>query len=81
LFGQRITGRSIELVADQRIVQAWRPADWSAGVYSLVKFALVSQGSQTNVVLDHTGFPDGTFEHLNAGWKLRYWDPLQKYVI
>jgi activator of HSP90 ATPase len=79
MFGNRILGRNIELVPDLRIVQAWRPADWSPGVYSLVKFEFVRHGSQTNVVLDHTGFPDGTFEHLNAGWKLRYWDPLQKY--
>ena len=79
MFGNRIVGRSIELVPDQRIVQAWRPADWAAGVYSLVKFEFVRQGTQTTVVLDHAGFPDGTFEHLNAGWKLRYWDPLRKY--
>ena len=79
MFDQRIVGRTIELVPDQRIVQAWRPADWSPGVYSLAKFEFVQQGSGTNVVLDHSGFPDGTFEHLNVGWKLKYWDPLQKY--
>jgi activator of HSP90 ATPase len=79
MFGRLIVGRNIELVTSQRIVQAWRPADWDPGVYSIVKFRLIQQGSQTKVVLDHTGFPDGTFEHLSAGWKSRYWDPLKKY--
>ena len=36
LFGGRIEGRNIELLPNQRIVQAWRPADWPAGVYSIV---------------------------------------------
>jgi activator of HSP90 ATPase len=38
LFGGRIEGRNIELAPNQRIVQAWRPADWPPGVYSIVKF-------------------------------------------
>jgi activator of HSP90 ATPase len=80
LFGGLIGGRNIELVSNERIVQAWRPTDWSPGVYSLVKFELLKRGSQTQVVLDHTGFPEGGFEHLNSGWKVHYWDPLGKYL-
>jgi hypothetical protein len=40
LFGGHITGRHIELVPDQRIVQAWRVVDWIPVVYSIVKFEL-----------------------------------------
>jgi activator of HSP90 ATPase len=80
MFGGMIVGRNIELVPNVRIVQAWRPADWAAGLYSVVKFELLKRGSQTQVVLDHTGFPEGGFEHLNAGWKNHYWDPLAKYL-
>ena len=32
LFGGHIIGRHIELVPNQRIVQAWRVADWEPGV-------------------------------------------------
>ena len=32
LFGGRIEGRNVELSPNQRIVQAWRPASWPAGV-------------------------------------------------
>jgi activator of HSP90 ATPase len=80
LFGGIIGGRNIELVADQRIVQAWRPAYWEPGVYSLVKFELKAQASQTQVILDHTGFPEGNFASLGSGWKEHYWEPLAKYL-
>jgi activator of HSP90 ATPase len=81
LFGNLVVGRNIELIPNERIVQAWRPSDWTPGVYSLVKFELLERGSQTQVVLDHTGFPEGGFEHLNSGWKVHYWDPLTKYLV
>jgi activator of HSP90 ATPase len=80
MFGGKIVGRNIELVPDQRIVQAWRPAYWEPGIYTLVKFELKEQGSQTKVILDHTGFPEGNFGHLNEGWKMHYWERLAKYL-
>jgi len=80
LFGGLILGRNVELVTNQRIVQAWRPASWNPGVYSMVKFELSSGVNVTHIVLDHTGFPEGDFRHLNPGWYERYWGPLQKYL-
>jgi hypothetical protein len=41
---------------------------------------LKPQGSNALVILDHTGFPEGEFDHLDPGWKLRYWDPLKKFL-
>ncbi len=49
LFGGHIVGRHIELVPNERIVQAWRVATWDPGVYSIAKFALVEQGSGTKL--------------------------------
>jgi activator of HSP90 ATPase len=79
LFGGHIVGRHLELVPDQRIVQAWRVVDWSPGIYSIVKFELAEQGSSTKIVFDHTGFPQGNGEHLAAGWAINYWEPMRKY--
>jgi len=79
-FGGLIVGRNIELVPNQRIVQAWRPGNWDPGTYSLVRFELKAQGPQTTVVLDHTGFPEGSFRHLDSGWYERYWEPLKKFL-
>jgi activator of HSP90 ATPase len=80
LFGGHIAGRHIDLVPDQRIVQAWRVADWGPGVYSIAKFELAEQGTGTKIVFDHTGFPSGQGEHLAAGWKANYWEPLGKFL-
>ena len=80
LFGSYISGRQIELVPDERIVQAWRVAAWSPGVYSIAKFELADDGHGSRIVFDHTGFPKGQGEHLAAGWKANYWEPLEKFL-
>lgn len=80
LFGGYITGRHVELVPNQRIVQAWRTGGWAAGVYSIAKFEFVEQGSGTRIIFDHTGFPQGAAEVLASGWKAHYWEPLEKLL-
>ncbi|MFZ0761768.1 MAG: SRPBCC domain-containing protein [Candidatus Sulfotelmatobacter sp.] len=80
LFGGYITGRHVELVPNQRIVQAWRAGRWPPGIYSIAKFDLVGQGSGTKIVFDHTGFPRGEAEGLASGWKAHYWEPMQKLL-
>ena len=80
LFGGYITGRHIELVPNERIVQAWRAGSWAPGTYSIAKFELVEQGSGTKIVFDHAGFPKGAAEHLAAGWKAHYWEPIEKLL-
>jgi uncharacterized protein YndB with AHSA1/START domain len=80
LFGGYITGRHVELVPNQRIVQAWRTGGWDPGVYSIVKFELFEQGSGTKIAFDQAGFPKGAAEDLAAGWKAHYWEPLEKLL-
>jgi len=80
LFAAHIIGRHIELVPNQRIVQAWRPVDWAPGVYSIAKFELVERAGKTAIIFDHTGFPNGQGEHLAQGWYANYWEPLKKYL-
>ena len=79
-FGGHIVGRHVELVPNERIVQAWRVVTWDPGVYSIAKFELKEQGSKTRLMFDHTGFPHGKAEHLADGWKQNYWEPLRKYL-
>jgi activator of HSP90 ATPase len=79
-FGGLIVGRHIELVPNERIVQAWRPAYWKPGVYSIVKFELTDSGSETKLALDHAGFPVGDGKSLLEGWNKNYWEPLARYL-
>ena len=80
LFGGYITGRQVELVPGERIVQAWRTGGWAPGVYSIARFELVEQGSGTKIVFDHTGFPNGEAKVLASGWKAHYWEPIDKLL-
>jgi activator of HSP90 ATPase len=80
MFGGEITGRHVELVPGERIVQAWRSESWKHGIYSIARFELTEQGSGTKLVLDHAGFPKGDADSLAAGWKSHYWGPLSKYL-
>ena len=75
-FGGHITGRHVELVPNQRVVQAWRPKTWPAGLYSIARFELIADGKGTKLVFDHDGFPDDMKEHLASGWRSNYWDKL-----
>jgi activator of HSP90 ATPase len=80
VFDGHIIGRTVELVPNQRIVQAWRVVDWPAGVYSIVRFEFKQQSAGTLLVFDHIGFPQGLKEHLTNGWQQHYWDALTKFL-
>jgi activator of HSP90 ATPase len=80
IFGGYVTGRQIELMPNERIVQVWRAGNWDPSFYSIARFQLAEQGSGTKIIFDHTGFPKGTAEHLAAGWKSNYWEPLAKVL-
>lgn len=56
IFKGHIVGRHIELVPNERIVQAWRVVTWEPGIFSIARFVLVDQGSGTKIIFDHTGF-------------------------
>jgi activator of HSP90 ATPase len=81
IFGGHIFGRHLELLAGERIVQAWRVVDWNPGVYSIAKFQFTEHPFGTKIVFDHTGFPAGLGQHLAAGWKANYWEPLEKFLV
>jgi activator of HSP90 ATPase len=80
LFGGYVTGRHIELLPDERIVQAWRAGSWEPGIYSIAAFELTERDSGTKIIFDHKGFPKGLGEHLAEGWRINYWEPLEKFL-
>lgn len=80
LFDAHIVGRNVELVPNQRVVQASRTTDWTEGAYSIAKFELAAKGSGTHLVFDHVGFPIGLRDHLAEGWEGHYWELLKKYL-
>lgn len=74
--GGQIEGTTLELVPGERLVQAWRPAAWPAGVFSLVRFDLTATDGGTQVVLTHSSVPAGAEEMLQQGWHQHYWSKM-----
>lgn len=77
--GGYITGRNIELVPSERIVQVWRAQNWEPGVYSVICYRLQAHEGGTLVRFDQAGHPEGTNQHLEVGWHQKYWRPLEAY--
>lgn len=46
----------------------------------IVRFEPKAQRSGAKVVLEHTGFPEGGYDHLTEGWSQHYWEPLKKFL-
>ncbi len=78
--GGYISGRNVSLIADRRIVQAWRGKDWPEGHYSIARFELSADGDKTRLVFTQEGVPEQVAKHIDEGWKKMYWEPLHKYL-
>jgi len=73
-----ITGRNLELIPDQKIVQEWRAVDWEPGQISQVTFELSAIPTGTRLEFTHTGLPAGTEPEFTQGWIDNYWEPMQR---
>jgi activator of HSP90 ATPase len=73
-----ITGRNLELVFDQKIVQEWHAVDWEPGQTSRITFELTAIPTGTRLDFTHTGLPEGTEAEFTQGWIDNYWQPMQK---
>ena len=81
-WGGYIHGKNLELIPSRRIVQTWRPSEetWPTRYFSKVTFVLSRAGKRTRLRFVHSGVPSDHVEHLAAGWKESYWDPLATYL-
>jgi activator of HSP90 ATPase len=61
-------------------VQAWRAANWPAGTYSIVRIELEAHDDKTKLRLTHSALPSEGAEHIDEGWRLRYWRPLTAWL-
>jgi activator of HSP90 ATPase len=76
-YGDYITGTNLELVPDQKIVQAWHASEWPAGHMSRVTFRLAPVPGGTRLTFTHSGVPDKFVADIRQGWIDNYWVPLK----
>jgi uncharacterized protein YndB with AHSA1/START domain len=74
------SGLTTETVADQRIVQRWRAADFPEGTPdSIVTVTLEAHDDGTHLTVTHDELPDGQAESFRKGWVQFYFEPMTKH--
>ena len=71
---------NIELLADKKIVQAWRGGDWPKGHYSIATFTLSASGKDTKLSFTQISVPDNKAEDIADGWKEYYWEKMKRVL-
>lgn len=81
-YGGMLSGTTLEIEQDRKIVQDWRSQKWPAGRLSRLTLALrlIYDGRGTQLSLVQTGVPAEHFEGINAGWRDHYWNKLGDYL-
>lgn len=75
-----ITGRNVELVPGERIVQSWRTRNFTdEHEDSLITVTLEKVEEGTLLTLSHTNVPDAQTSYEQGGWQQHYFDPMKDY--
>jgi uncharacterized protein YndB with AHSA1/START domain len=79
-WGGYITGRNLELVPGERIVQSWRTNEFTdEHEDSIITVTLEEVAGGTLLTLTHSRVPDGQTSYEDGGWQVHYLEPMQDY--
>jgi uncharacterized protein YndB with AHSA1/START domain len=77
-----ITGRNLELIPGERIVQSWRTSEFGAeDEDSIVTIALQEIDDGTLLTLQHSNVPDAHRSYEEGGWQSNYFEPMMVYFV
>jgi uncharacterized protein YndB with AHSA1/START domain len=75
-----ITGKNLELVKGEKIVQEWETTEWPEGYpRSRLELTLTPKKGGTELKMVHSQVPAEQVEDYRSGWHTSYWDPLKAY--
>ena len=75
-----ITGRNLELVPGERIVQSWRTTEFDdEHADSIVTILLQETEDGTLLTLEHSNVPDEHKSYEEGGWQSNYFEPMVVY--
>ena len=79
-WGDYITGRNLELIPGERIVQSWRTAQFvEEHEDSIITVILEEAENGTLLTLVHSNVPDNQKSYEQGGWEQHYFGPMKKY--
>jgi len=80
-FGGYITGKNLQLVKNQLIVQSWRGSDWDKkDSDSAFLLSLEQKGKDVVLNMIHANVPDDKVKNLDKGWHDHYWNPWKQHI-
>jgi uncharacterized protein YndB with AHSA1/START domain len=75
-----ITGRNLELIPGERIVQSWRTTQFAdEHEDSIITLTFEEAGDGTLMTLVHSNVPDEQTSYELSGWREHYFEPMRKY--
>jgi len=75
-----IFGTTLELTADQRIVQAWRTSEFADNAPdSRLEVSLEDVEGGVKVTLTHSDMPEDQVDGYRQGWEDFYFKPMRKF--
>ena len=82
VFDDYCVGYNIELIENQKIVQAWHfdEEGWPDNHYSICTFTLEPVENKTKLIFTQTDIPEHKAEELERGWNDFYWQPIKEYL-
>jgi uncharacterized protein YndB with AHSA1/START domain len=79
-WGDYISGRNLELVPGERIVQTWRTQDFTdEHEDSIITVTLEEVAEGTLLTLVHSNVPKEQTSYERGGWQEHYFEPMQEY--
>lgn len=80
LWNGEIVGRIVEFAPNRRLVQTWKPQDWTVE-NSVVTFTLTPHGSSgTQVDLYHENVEGRDYAGTNEGWDIYYLGAIKRML-
>jgi len=75
-----ITGRTVALEPDKRIVQTWRASEFAdSDPDSEIEVLLEAVKGGTRLTLRHRNVPNGQLQYEQGGWQDNYFEPMAEY--
>jgi uncharacterized protein YndB with AHSA1/START domain len=75
-----ISGRNLELVPGERIVQSWRTTEFTdEHDDSIITLTLEDADDGTLLTLVHSNVPDAQRNYEEGGWESKYFEPMKAY--
>ena len=71
------TGIVVDLAPAERVVRAWREADYPEGVFSMAAVTLRPVGTGTELTLTHRGVPKDLIPRTEERWRRDHWAPIR----